>query len=82
MRNLHLIDRALIGMATIVITMTLTTVGLTATSEYQRSQHLSAPDAGTKPDPTESQSGFSRTSGAPIDDPELMRIDRANEHHG
>ena len=82
MKSPKLIDQALFGMAVIVITMTLATAGLTSTSEYQRLQRLSAPEAVTKPDPIESQSGFSRTSGAPIDDPELTRLDRTNVCHG
>lgn len=48
MEPLEFIDRALIGMALVVIAMTLTTAGLTAASEYQRLQRLPATAAGAQ----------------------------------
>ncbi|HVE89231.1 MAG TPA: hypothetical protein VNA44_05970 [Burkholderiaceae bacterium] len=78
MRSLKLIDRALVTMAVIVIAMTLTTAGLTAANGYLRPQHAGSIDAG-------SQGGIAAEAalpGAINDDPELMRTDRANVHHG
>ncbi len=77
MRSLKLIDRALVTMAVIVIAMTLTTAGLTAANDYLGPEHARV-DAG-------SQRGIAAEAalpGALNEDPELIRTDRANVHHG
>ena len=82
MRFLKSIDRVLLGTALVVITMTLATVGLVAASEYQRLQRLAATAAGAKHHPAGPQDRLTLQPAAPDDDPELMRLDRSNEHHG
>ena len=65
--------------ASVVLTMAAA-IGLTAASEYQAPRHIE----------TQSHCGIAATdrgsaslpSSVPNDDPELMRLDRANVHHG
>ena len=81
MKSFQLIDRALVGMAIAVITTTLAAVGLTTAAELQRLQHRPSTDTAMQRSSAESQDGLSLPT-APIDEPELMRLDRANDHHG
>ena len=56
--------------ASVAITMTAA-IGLTAASEQQAPRRATSNDG-----------AVSVPAGTPNDDPELMRIDRTNEHHG
>jgi hypothetical protein len=59
-------------------------IGLTTASEYQGPRRILSTDANAQLDGVAATGGGvpSVPPGVPNDDPELMRIDRANEHHG
>ena len=73
-------SRARIGALALSMALTLAAaIGLTTASEY----HGPRSDAKAQRGATAaSQCSISLPPNAPNDDPELMRVDRANEHHG
>lgn len=71
---------ARIGALAVSVAITIAAaVGLTAASESQGSRRA---DAQSQRGAATDSGSASLPTGAPNDDPELMRIDRANDHHG
>ena len=74
-------SHARIGALALSVALTMAAaIGLTTASEYQGPRAEAQAQRGATAQPTRAQSSL--PPNAPNDDPELMRVDRANEHHG
>lgn len=85
MNNRNRSNRARIGALTLSLAVTMAAViGLTTASEYPGPRRVLSTDANAQLDGVAATGGGAPSvpPGAPNDDPELMRLDRANEHHG
>lgn len=72
------------ALALAVAVTTAAAIGLTTASEYQGPRRVLPTDAHAQRGGVAATGGGAPSVplGAPNDDPELMRIDRANTHHG
>ena len=80
---LGLLVAAVTALGLLVAAVTTAAIGLTAYGGYKGQQVLSInPTAQSSDVAAKDGSAPSLPAGARNDDPELMRIDRGNEHHG
>ena len=74
---------ALVSALGLLLAATMTAaIALTAASEYPGRRVLSIDPKAQRSDVPKDGDASSTTPAAPNDDPELMRTDRANVHHG